>query len=157
MKTIEMEIALMDHFNIRQNIIVPNLSWSFLNHEADIVSLSKSGYATEIEIKVSKADLKKDKEKNHCHESDMIKYLFFAVPSELKEFALTEIPERAGLLEIIQYGEASRKYVKQIRPPALNKNHRKWTPNERARLAELGCMRILGLKKKVNDLTKDRK
>ena len=55
MKTIEMEVALMKHFGIRQNIIVPNVSWSFLNYEADLVVLTKSNYATEIEIKISKA------------------------------------------------------------------------------------------------------
>jgi len=147
MKTIEMEIAIMKYFDIRQNIIVPNISWSFFNHEADILILSKSGYATEIEIKVSKADLKKDKEKLHKHESDMIKYLWFAVPEKLKDFALTEIPERAGLISV--YRANDRYWIDRIRGPQLNKSHRKWTNSEKYRLAQLGCMRILGLKEKL--------
>ena len=147
MKTIEIEVALMSHIGVRQNIIVPNVSWSFLPYEADLVVLTKSNYATEIEIKVSKADLKKDKEKKHNHNSNLFKYLYFAVPVELTEFALTEIPEKAGLYEIGRYG--NRNFVKQIKPPILNKNHVKWNIDQRLKLAELGCMRILGLKKRA--------
>lgn len=147
MKTIEMEIALMQYLGIRQNIIVPNVSWSFLPYEADLVVLTKSGYATEIEIKISKADLKKDKEKRHTHNSDYFKYLYFAVPVELTEFALKEIPGKAGLYEIGRYGNWNM--VKQIKRPVLNKYHKKWTNSERLKLAEIGCMRILGLKQKL--------
>jgi len=151
-KTIEMEIALMSYFGIRQNIIVPNISWSFLyNHEADLIVLTGSSYATEIEIKVSKADLKKDKEKKHCHESDMIKYLDFAVPYELKDFALIEIPEHAGLLSVRKDGDYY--WVNREKAAIKNKNCRAWELGERQRLSELGCMRILGLKKKVFKLS----
>ena len=149
MKTLEMEIALMSHFGIRRNIIVPNVFWGMLPYEADLVILTKSNYATEIEIKISKADLKKDKEKRHNHDSDMFKYLYFAVPKELTEFALTEIPGKAGLLEVIDRGKGYNKFVRQVKPPVLNKNHMQWKNHERVKLAELGCMRILGLKMKI--------
>ena len=33
---------------VRTNIIVPNLSWGFLNHEADLISVDKNGYLTEV-------------------------------------------------------------------------------------------------------------
>jgi len=147
MKSLEIEIALMEHLGVRQNTIVPNVSWSFLNYEADLVMLTGSGYATEIEIKVSKSDLKRDKEKRHYHDSDYFKYLYFAVPEKLTEFALTKIPERAGLYKVIDNGY--RYFVEQVKSPILNKNHKKWSPKERLRFAELGCMRILGLKKKL--------
>ena len=147
MKTLEMEIALMKYQGVRQNIIVPNVFWSFFNHEADLLVLTKSSYATEIEIKVSKADLKKDKEKWHGHKSDLIKYLDFAVPIELKDFALTEIPEHAGLLSVVF--RSGRYWVKREKGCTKNKNCRKWTVEERYRLSELGCMRILGLKEKI--------
>jgi len=29
---------------VRTNIIVPNLSWGFLNHEADLIAVDKNGY-----------------------------------------------------------------------------------------------------------------
>ena len=44
--------------NIRTDIVVPNLSWGLLNHEADLAIIRKSGYLTEIEIKRSYQDLK---------------------------------------------------------------------------------------------------
>ena len=144
-----MEIALMSHIGVRQNIIVPNVSWAFLNYEADLVSLTQSGYATEIEIKISKADLKKDKEKRHNHDSDYFKYLYFAVPKKLTEFALTEIPKKAGLYEVYEKASGNGYWVKQIKPPVLNINHRQWSHDERLKLAEIGCMRILGLKRKI--------
>ena len=147
LKTLDIEIAIMRHYGVRQNIIVPNVSWSFLPYEADLVVLTGSSYATEIEIKISKTDLKKDKEKNHNHDSNYFKYLYFAVPQKLAEFALTEIPEKAGLYEIIDNG--ARLLVRQIKPPKLNKHHKKWTHDEKSKLAEIGCMRILGLKEKL--------
>ncbi len=151
MKTIEIEIALMSHFGVRQNIIVPNVSWGMLPYEADLVILTGSNYATEIEIKVSKADLKKDKEKRHKHDSDMFKYFYFAVPKKLVEFALTEIPENAGLFSVEERGNIYNPYwVKQEKAPVLNKSHCKWKEADRIKLAELGCMRILGLKEKIN-------
>ena len=55
--TIEMEVAIAAYFGFRQNIIVPNISWGFMNHEADMFIVRKSGYAIEIEIKRSKSDL----------------------------------------------------------------------------------------------------
>lgn len=147
MTTPEMEIALMSFLGIRQNIIVPNVSWSFLDYEADLVVLSKNNYATEIEIKISKSDLKKDKDKNHNHCSKYFKYLYFAVPSHLLEFALTEVPEKAGIYEVV--GENGDYWVRKIRSPAKNKDSLQWLEGDRNYLAELGCMRILGLKKKV--------
>ena len=136
MKTLEMEIAIMSHLGVRQNIIVPNVSWAFINYEADLVSLTQSGYATEIEIKVSKADLKKDKEKKHNHDSKLFKYLYFAVPKELTEFALSEIPEKAGLYEVYERASGDGYWVKQIKPPLLNKSHVKWNIDQRIKLAE---------------------
>lgn len=43
---------------VRTNIMVPNLSWGLLNHEADFVSIDKNGYLTEVEIKRSFEDSK---------------------------------------------------------------------------------------------------
>ena len=65
MKTIEVEVAIMQHFDVRRNVIVPNVSWGIFRpgigqlHEIDLLVLSGSNYATEVEIKVTKADLKR--------------------------------------------------------------------------------------------------
>ena len=37
-------------------IVVPNVSWSWLLWEADLISITKAGYMNEYEIKISKQD-----------------------------------------------------------------------------------------------------
>lgn len=166
MTTLEMEILVMKHFNFTQNIIVPGVSWGIKRwpdigelHECDVLKLSKNGYATEIEIKVSKSDLLKDKDKPHGHASNFIKHLYFAVPQHLQEIALQEAPDRAGILvakEVKQgfYQEKTRVFLNQIREPKTNLNAVKWTDEERYKLMRLGCMRIHTLKKNLLKLKK---
>ena len=157
MKTIDIEIAVMKHIGIRQNLIVPNVSWGIssntLNlHECDILSLSKSGYATEVEIKVSKHDLLKDGEKWHGHHHNYIANLFFAVPELLEGIALTNIPERAGLFVAKKYTPGNEIFIEQVRACQRNKDAVKWNEIDRYKLARLGTMRILGLKQKIRKL-----
>ena len=161
-RAIDIEIATMQYYGVRQNMIVPNVHWGMANlHECDLLVLTKSNYATEIEIKISKADLLKDKDKKHQHKHNHIKYLYFAVPEELKEIALESIPERAGLL-IASYAwfkdwdssgfpkdKKQKLVVRCVKTATENKNAHKWTDDEKNNLARLGVMRILGLKRKI--------
>ena len=158
-KTLDIEIGIMDYFGIRKNLIVPNVSWGIQYnnkylHECDILVLTNSGYATEIEIKISRTDLLKDCKKFHGHKHDLITNLFFAVPEVLKEIALDIIPERAGLLivkwETNKWGTHFR--VSEIKPCVKNTNGVKWDLELKLKLARLGTMRINGLKKKVQEL-----
>ena len=49
-----------------QRIILPNISWSYLRWEADLISVTKSGFLHEYEIKISLSDFKNDfKKKKH--------------------------------------------------------------------------------------------
>jgi len=141
-------------------------------HECDLLCLSKSGYATEVELKISRSDLLADKKKKHQHKSAKIKYLYFAVPYYLKETALECIPERAGLyvfgregmepsVRPLYYtcGNAGRKYasagvhlIKKVRKAKINKAAEKWPDQARLHTAHLGAMRIGGLKKKIYKL-----
>ena len=147
MKTLEIEIAIMKYLNIRQNLVVPNVFWGMgLRYECDLVKLSKNNYATEIEIKVSKSDLLKDREKRNYHNSRLFKYLYFAVPSELKEIALQEIPEKSGLF--IVTSRHNQLHVNEIRKP-VKRVCKQWTEQQRYNLARLGALRILGLKQKL--------
>jgi hypothetical protein len=156
MKSIDIEIAAMEYFGVRQNLIVPNVHWgmSLGNkdlHECDLLVLTKAGYATEIEIKVSKYDLLKDKDKKHKHNHNLIRRLFFAVPEKLKVIALDNIPENAGLLTVSESIDIKGTYnVELIKSPKTNKCAIKWVDKQRMKLAELGCMRLLGLKIKLN-------
>ncbi len=161
MTTLEIEIAIMQHIGVRQHMIVHGVSWGlFLGgrylHECDLLSLTKTGYATEIEIKISKADLLKDKNKKHGHLHNHIKYLYFAVPEKLKDIALQEIPERAGLFVIKQisykYKKGSKNVVDLVKRPKINKEVQKWNDADRAALARLGVMRILTLKQNIHKL-----
>jgi len=151
MKTIDIEIALMRKLGIRINLIVPNVSWGMDGmHECDLLCLSKSGYATEVEIKVSKADILNDKKKDHNHEHRLITYLYFAVPEKLEEFALKHIPSHAGLY-IITTNDYGSMFVSTSRQAQKQKGE-KWSIEDRYKLARLGALRILGLKSKIKEL-----
>lgn len=160
--TLEMEIALMEYFNVRQNLIVPNVSWGLLPdfHECDLLILRNSMIGTEIEIKISKADLKKDKSKKHDHSHELIKDFYFSVPEELKDFALDNIPDKAGLYIVkkvicrysnIEKGlyEKEEYRVDLVKKCLPNKNYRKWSIDEKGKLQRLAAMRILTLKKNI--------
>ena len=158
MKTLEMEVALMRGFNIRANIIVPNVSWGlsvggYILHECDLLVLSKSWYATEIEIKVSKQDLLKDKEKWHQHQHPHIRRLFFAVPKELQHTALKEIPEDAGLI-VVDRIIKNRYRIDTVKNAKARKGAKQWQEHEVQQLTRLGTMRIIRLKQKILKLSK---
>ena len=139
--TKEIELALALFFDKRKNIVVPNVSWGIFKYELDLCVLdSKSFYAKEIEIKISKSDLKADSKKKHCHDNNMIKYLYFAMPEKMKncdEF----VPENAGILLVTEKGR-----VLVYRKPKVNKDAKKWEYKDAYKLARLGVMRFWNLR-----------
>jgi hypothetical protein len=149
--TLEMELALATHLNYRENLIVPNISSGMGIHECDLLVISKAGYATEVEIKVSKSDLKKDAEKWHKHESDIIKELYFAIPKYLTD-CIEYIPARAGIFTVdrnpITIYNFNPFAVVIIRPATIKGNY-KFSDEEKFKVARLGTMRIWGLKEKL--------
>lgn len=152
-----MEVELARFLNYRVNIIVPNVSWGMFSHECDLIRLTPAGYCSEIEIKVSLYDLKKDKHKFHNHVDgngygrNKIKYLYFAIPEYLERH-IEYIPERAGILIVYEVVKdwlpKPILRVKEIRSPKKQSNY-KFSVKERLRLLELMAMRIWGLKKKL--------
>src|SRR5690606_39543630 len=97
----EIECALAGYYNPRVNLSVPNVSGGMgLRHECDLLVLRKTGYCAEIEIKRSRADCRADLNKRHGHESDMIRELWFALPSSIYESCRELVPERAGILVV---------------------------------------------------------
>jgi len=157
MNCCDIEIAIANHFGYRQNIIVPNISYGLYIHEVDILIVSPSGYATEIEIKTSISDLKADLKKEHGHRSNKIKYLFFAIPEELQEKALPLIPERAGLIVIKPNKFNNWNYCSIIKSPITNKLARKLTNDELLKLGHLSAMRIWSLKENLYNFKKQTK
>lgn len=81
----EIQQALHDTwlFNKRSDIMVPNVSWGLLPYEADFVDINKSGYLTEIEIKRSFEDFKKDFSKKHNHDDERVYYFYYCVPESI--------------------------------------------------------------------------
>jgi len=150
--TIEMEIILSSYFNVRRNLIVPNVSWGMCIdqkplHECDLLICTKSNYLHEIEIKVSKSDLKADKKKFHHHFHPAIKSLYFAYPETLKNVE-EYVPERAGIITVGRT-ETGILFTKILRKPKNNMKSRAITDKEKFHLAHLGSMRIWTLKKRI--------
>lgn len=160
MDCLDIEIALMKFFDIRKNIIVPNCYWGLyfskklrLNHEADLVILSKSNLATEVEIKVSLQDLKNDFKKSKWKSykksgntiNPIFSKMFFAIPETLYEKSKNIIPANIGIITITE----EEHKVKIIRKAKMNPKKVKWPDELKIKLLRLGCLRILGLKQKI--------
>ena len=148
----EIEIAIINSgfFNKRQNIFVPNVSWGLLNHEADLVIMTKSGYLTEIEIKRSWEDFKADFKKDHEHYDERVYNFYYCVPESILGKVLEFLKERFGdaLPAVIAYNDKGN--------ITYNKGYagmggRKLFIEEQLTIARLGCMRIWNLKQKLID------
>lgn len=159
MTILDIELAIAKYFNPRVNIIVPNVSWGMFEYELDMLVITPSGYAYEVEIKTSKADLIRDSQKQHGHKNEKIRKLYFAVPEKLRDAIdrgdlLTpesrqkkvKIPDRAGLLIV-----SESLGVEMVRP-AQNHSDYKFTDTDRYAVARLGTMRIWTLKNTVKGL-----
>jgi len=154
MKTLDIEIAVMEYFNIRTNLIVPNVSWGIGLHECDLLVITKAGCAYEVEIKTSKTDLIKDKEKRHGHFNSKIKQLYFAIPMKLVKY-MEHIPERAGIFGIREgINTVFKPKCEKLREARINSKY-KFSEGERYQVARLGAMRILGLKKRIKKLKEE--
>ncbi len=152
--TPQMEVALANYFNYRKNLIVPNVCWGMDLHECDLFILSQASYATEVEIKVSMADLRADAKKRHGHRSNRIKRLYFALPIELGDKHHAEImevvPERAGVLFVRNQDKQWWPQPRVIKSrEAVNQKTSRFTETERYKVARLGAMRIWELKRKL--------
>jgi len=148
-KTIEIEESLSRYFNYRVNIIVPNISWGLNLHEIDIFVVRKTGYAVEVEIKISKSDLIADSKKNHQHSSDKIREFYYAIPLYLLESCIEYIPSHAGILTCSKNKYDGVVNTSLYRKPKINTKSRKLTDKEILKTAKLGCLRIFKLKSKI--------
>ena len=130
-------------FYYRRWLVVPNISWGLNLHECDLLALSSSNCAHEIEIKVSKSDLKADLGKKHGHRSEKIKCLWFAVPVELKESCEKFCPERAGIILVSMRPDpdGGLRPIASVFRKAKPSGGRKFGVDERLKMAELGVMR----------------
>lgn len=175
--TIEQIVNALAHsayFNCRRNVVVPNVSWGLLMYEADFVSMTKAGILTEIEIKRSWQDFRKDFEKKHQHDDPRVSYFYYCVPKSIAEKVMDAlyvmepgangktlitgikegVPINAGLIVYECYDCFGRECVSiTFRTTAgRRKAARKLFETEQFKLAHLGCMRIWDLYDKVSKL-----
>jgi hypothetical protein len=136
--------AISLYFDIFLNIIVDNLN-SIVGHECDILILNnKTNYAQEVEIKISKSDLKRDESKHHHHYSNMIRKLWFAFPIIMDKPDIFDlVPINAGIIIVNEKG-----FITIRRDAIINKNARKWTYLESFRLARLSHIRYWNFRNK---------
>lgn len=151
----DIEIAIARRYGWREYFIVPNVRWGLgFRHELDMLVVSPSGYATEIEIKVTASDLKVDQKKRHGHRDylNRIRYLYFAVPESLQVKAMELIPERAGLIivrpQLLFYDpvESLKPRTEIVKRAATDTSARKLDATELQKLGKLAAMRIWSLK-----------
>ena len=128
-------------------------------HECDLLVMNGRNYGVEVEIKVSKADVKKDTKKKHGHESNKIRRLFFAIPESLfTDDVVAMIPERAGILVIKpaeKIGSENSEYgISYTRPPKcvlkrnakINKYAKPFSDGERMNMGRLGMLRYWNIR-----------
>jgi hypothetical protein len=140
------EVAVAKLFGFRQHLIVPNVSWGWdLRHEADMIIVNHCNKVTEVEIKISIADLKADFKKENGHQSKKIGRLYYAFPVEMLEKALPLIPNDCGIITVKTH-EDGRYTALFHRVIKYDKNIKPITDMQRIKLGGLGCMRIWTLK-----------
>lgn len=137
-----------DIFNWRKFLVVPNVSWGLLPHEADLLAMTDAGYLTEIEVKVSKADFLADREKYKHRlaeargQHELIKEFYYAMPWSVWDKCKPEdLPTGAGLI-LVGRGEYDKQTQARIQQaPVVNFRARKARDDERIQLMRLGYMR----------------
>lgn len=157
MTTSEMEKLIYWYFKDSSLVIVPKISgnnWWFdsetmlwkniVNHECDMLIVSKNQYLTEVEIKISLSDLRADFKKEHQHKDENIKNFYYAFPEEMKDKAIKLIPEKAGILIAVKKHLNSGYEYRDIecyRKPKINKEAKPINDIVLSRIYRLGYLR----------------
>ena len=104
MTSVDIERAIARTWLPRQNLMIPNVSYGFVSWgECDILKVERSGYLTEIEIKTSLPDLKREWKKRRWtfdwHVKafrETIRRYFVAVPEDFADQAVEIVPSWVG-------------------------------------------------------------
>ena len=149
----EIQQALHDSwlFNQRSDIMVPNVSWGLLPYEADFVDINKSGYLTEIEIKRSFEDFKKDFTKKHSHDDERVYYFYYCVPEAIYDKVVEFLDKKyegkpkyakpAVLYYTEELGIGYKNYGSKVAMHKDGIRYRKLFLEEQLTLARLGTLR----------------
>lgn len=114
--TKQMELLIYEYLEKSSIVVVPRFNpmngcrykdetavWgtryeTIVNHECDILSVSKKMYLREIEIKISISDFKADLLKKHQHRDENIRQFYYAIPYYILDKVKELVPENAGIL-----------------------------------------------------------
>ena len=128
-------------------MVIPNVSWGFFSWgEADLIAITKSGYLTEGEVKLSITDFKADRKKKkfnsgHKDWTKDIRRHYYIVPEKLKDECLELLKDsKSGLL----YLEQCKGYImiRSAKFACVNREARKLTDKELLKLARLLSFRF---------------
>jgi hypothetical protein len=111
---------------------------------ADLVFISRAGYATEVEIKISMADWNADQQKDKwAAERPHIARFFYAIPETLEDRIPQWLPAHSGILVCRRSGKSGRNFdqVSEIRA-ATRRPARKLPDRYRAKIHELAYYRF---------------
>ncbi len=159
---IEVGLSKLEEFNFVKNLVVFNVNGSssilFLDHECDVLVLSKSGYLTEIEIKRSWEDFKADFKKKYFHNSCGVIKRFYYCVSELfadkvVEYLKDNNVDCYGVIVYNEKGDIGFEY-RMLHQSSDRISVHKLYIEQQLYLAKLGSMRAIGLKEKILELGK---
>lgn len=128
-------------------IVVPNVLLG--PYEADFITITKSDYLIEVEIKISISDFRADFKKKHYHDCPEVNALYYALPKELYEKHKEEVNEScdkvgAGIILIGEekFGseDSYRHFARIAKKPKLRKA-KPLTVYQKLKFARLGCLR----------------
>jgi len=149
----QIELAVAKYFGMdgmqNRNLIIPNFK-GFWVHECDLLIVTPSRWAYEVEIKCTLQDLKADLQKKHHHISTVeneriIKGLYYTLPEELYITRIYNyIPRYAGIFVITDKCRLEHK-------PVLDKTARKLTEAEYLHLGRILCQRLWKLKRDMQE------
>ena len=142
----DIQALLAEYFGIRNNIIVPNVSWGLLDYEADLLIMNKTGYVTEIEIKRSWSDFLADfKKDENAHKSEIIYQFWYCVPDSLYKDCIDKLkevyPDSLDRPNVISYSDSGVLNFHGKTASYCRGKHRKMFLEEQLKLARLGAMR----------------
>lgn len=144
----DIQAKLGCHYGVyKGQIVVPNVLLN--SYEADFITITKSDYLIEVEIKISISDFRADFKKKHYHDCPNVNALYYAIPKELYEKHKEEIDEScekvgAGIILIAEKnfpnGNSYRYLESFAKKPKLRKAE-PLTGWEMLKFARLGCLR----------------
>ena len=162
---------LASYYDIRKNLVVPNVSWGFMWYEADLVVITKAGYMTEIEIKRSWTDFLADFKKRDYHSDARISRFYYAVPECMlqpcRDYIENWLAERCllspstykrpGFIVYRTWDEPLYRRVQVICDPISKEKTPPLSEKDILKIARLGTLRYWSLLNRTSETEKDRK